>query len=220
MTDDSYKIIFLDINNIIGEKNVELKNDDELKPEIKEKFEISSSIIDNFIENHILVDVEKEENYIYHLTSFIYKIDKNKIKTYKFYLYRQIDENINIEFNAFLILINLEKELPIELLNKIMAIITHKEIFNLKISILGYYKSNDSKITTSEYIDQLINEKNADIDYKYLEVDLNKQDLKEVNEITNFIEELVKEIYEDNNGTGRKKREKGENNAASNCILI
>ena len=101
-----------------------------------------------------------------------------------------------------------------------MAIITHKEIFNLKISILGYYKSNDSKITTSEYIDQLINEKNADIDYKYLEVDLNKQDLKEVNEITNFIEELVKEIYEDNNGTGRKKREKGENNAASNCILI
>ena len=39
-------------------------------------------------------------------------------------------------------------------------------------------------------------------------------------EITNFIEELVKEIYEDNNGTGRKKREKGENNAASNCILI
>ena len=220
MTDDSYKIIFLDINNIIGEKNVELKNDDELKPEIKEKFEISSSIIDNFIENHILVDVEKEENYIYHLTSFIYKIDKNKIKTYKFYLYRQIDEKINIEFNACLILINLEKELPIELLNKIMAIITHKEIFNLKISILGYYKSNDSKITTSEYIDQLINEKNADIDYKYLEVDLNKQDLKEVNEITTFIEELAKEIYEDNNGTGRKKREKGENNAASNCILI
>ena len=220
MTDDSYKIIFLDINNIIGEKNVELKNDDELKPEIKEKFEISSSIIDNFIENHILVDVEKEENYIYHLTSFIYKIDKNKIKTYKFYLYRQIDEKINIEFNACLILINLEKELPIELLNKIMAIITHKEIFNLKISILGYYKSNNSKITTSEYIDQLINEKNADIDYKYLEVDLNKQDLKEVNEITNFIEELVKEIYEDNNGIGRTKREKGENNAASNCILI
>ena len=220
MTDDSYKIIFLDINNIIGEKNVELKNDDELKPEIKEKFEISSSIIDNFIENHILVDVEKEENYIYHLTSFIYKIDKNKIKTYKFYLYRQIDEKINIEFNACLILINLEKELPIELLNKIMAIITHKEIFNLKISILGYYKSNDSKITTSEYIDQLINEKNADIDYKYLEVDLNKQNLKEVNEITGFIEELVKEIYEHNNGTGRKKREKGENNAASNCFLI
>ena len=218
MTDDSYKIIFLDINNIIGEKNVELKNDDELKPEIKEKFGISSSIIDNFIENHILVDIEKEENYSYHLTSFIYKIDKNKIKTYKFYLYRQINEEINTEFNACLILINSEKELPIQLLNKIMAIITKKKIDNLKISILGYYKSNNSIITNDKIIDKLFKEKNILIDYKYLEVDLNKQNLKGENEITTFIEELMNEIYEDNNGKIRK--DKGENNSESNCILI
>ena len=218
MTDDSYKIIFLDINNIIEEENVELKDNDELKPEIKEKFKISSSIIDTFIENHILVDVEKEEKFSYHLTSFIHRIDKNKIKTYKFYLFRQIVEDINIDSNACLIILNEEKELPIELLNKIIAIISENKIYNLKISFLGYYKIKDSIITTEGNIEQLFNEKNILTDYKYTKVDLNNQDINEVKKINDCIEELMKEIYEEN--IGKKRKDKGDNNADSNCILI
>ena len=68
--DDSYKIIFLDINNIIADEIVDMKDGDDIKHEVKEKFEFLSSIINNFIDNHILVDIEKEENYIFHLTSF------------------------------------------------------------------------------------------------------------------------------------------------------
>ena len=218
MSDNSYKIIFLDINNIIEEENVELKDNDELKPEIKEKFKISSSIIDNFIENHILVDVEKEEKFSYHLTSFIHRIDKNKIKTYQFYLFRQIVEDINIDFNACLIILNEEKELPIELLNKIIAIISENKIYNLKISFLGYYKIKDSIITTEEKIEQLFNEKNILTEYKYHEINLNNQDPNEVKKINDCIEELMKEIYEEN--IGKKRKDKGDNNADSNCILI
>ena len=51
----SFKLYFLDINNIILDEKVEINNDDELKIEIKEKFEFIESIINNFIENHILV---------------------------------------------------------------------------------------------------------------------------------------------------------------------
>jgi hypothetical protein len=94
--DDSYKIIFLDINNIIADEIVYMKDGDDIKHEVKEKFVFLSSIINNFIDNHILVDIEKEENYIFHLTSFIYQIEKCMTKCYKFYLFRQISQNLNI----------------------------------------------------------------------------------------------------------------------------
>ena len=41
----SFKLYFLDINNIILDEKVEINNDDELKIEIKEKFEFIESII-------------------------------------------------------------------------------------------------------------------------------------------------------------------------------
>ena len=85
----SFKLYFLDINNIILDEKVEINNDDELKIEIKEKFEFIESIINNFIENHILVDIEDEEKNLVKMTSFIYQIEKGVMKTYKFFLYIQ-----------------------------------------------------------------------------------------------------------------------------------
>ena len=56
-----YNFIFLDVNNIILDEKAEIKDGDELKKEIKEKFEFIDSIINHFIENQILIDIEKEE---------------------------------------------------------------------------------------------------------------------------------------------------------------
>ena len=219
MSDDSYKIIFLDFNNIITEENVELKDGDDLKKEIKEKFEVSSWIIDNFIENHILVDIEKEENYIYHLTSFIYRIEKNKTKAYKFYLFRQIDEHINIEPNACFIIFDLEKKISTQLIDKLKGIFDNI-IKYIKLYILGYYKSKNNIVTEIEGIEAfLIDDKEA-IEPKYLVIELNKENQEEVGKINKHIEDMLKDIYNENNTMGGKRKDKGESMAQSGCILI
>jgi len=211
--DDSFKIIFLDINNIIPEENVELKDGDDLKPEIKEKCKVINSILDNFIENNILVDVEKEEKYSFQITSFIYRLDKTTIKTYKFYLFRQINEHINIDLSAFCILFNLEKECSKELVETLIGFI--EKIDNIKICIFGYYKSKNNIVTTKENIEELFTDENdAPIDHKYLEIDLNKDSQNQVNK---YIGELMQEIY---NEGGKKINDRGDRNAQSGCILI
>jgi len=211
--DDSFKIIFLDINNIIPEENVELTDGDDLKPEIKEKCEVINSILDNFIENNILVDVEKEEKYSFQVTSFIYRLDKTTIKTYKFYLFRQINENINIDISAFCIFFNLEKECSKELVETLIGLIEKMDIIN--ICILGYYKSKNNIVTTKENIEELLKDENGTpIDHKYLEIELNKESENQVNE---YIGELMKEIY---NEGGKKINDIGDRNAQSGCILI
>jgi hypothetical protein len=53
--EDSYNLIFLDINNIIFDEIFEINEGENLKEEVKEKFEFISSIIKNFVDNHILV---------------------------------------------------------------------------------------------------------------------------------------------------------------------
>ena len=219
MSDDSYKIIFLDVNNIIAEENVELKDDDEeLKPEIKKKFEVASWIIDNFIKNHILVDVEKEENFIYHLTSFINKIEKNKtktLKTYQFYLFRKISEQINIKPHACFILFDLEKELPNKLLDKLMGILENI-INNIKIYILGYYRSKNNIVTKKEKIVGFFGDEIEEIENKYLDVELNNENKSQI--INEHIEKLMDEIFEENCILGGKKV--NDTMAQSGCILI
>ena len=193
--DDSYKIIFLDINNIIADEIVDMKDGDDIKQEIKEKFEFLSSIINNFIDNHILVDIEKEENYIFHLTSFIYQIEKGMTKCYKFYLFRQISENlnINIECNAFFIIINLEKQHSKELLERLIENINNSG--NVNIYFLGYYKSKNDIVITKKDIEDLFIDQDNFVEHKYLEININENQ-EEVNEkMDKYIEELMNDIY-------------------------
>ena len=137
--DDSYNLIFLDINNIIFDEIFEINEGENLKEEVKEKFEFISSIIKNFVDNHILVDIENEENYIFQSTSFIYQIENEIMKKYKFFLFRKFNENVNIEVDAFFIILDLEKEYSKESFEKIIDIIINNS--TLKIYILGIYRS-------------------------------------------------------------------------------
>ena len=223
----SLKLIFLDINNIILDEKIKLEDGDELKKDIQEKFEFIHSIIDNFKNNQILIDLETEEKYSVQQNSFIYQIEEGVMQNYKFILYRQLINNIfNFEIEAFFIVIDLEKEFVNELLEKIINKIS--ENTKIKMYILGIYKSKNEVKLTKEKIDDLFVDQKQTIDYKYIEVN-NNDDKEDINQkMDNFIEEAMLDVYKaekesDNFEVPKKKKfsnKETDNVADSVCMII
>ena len=223
----SLKLIFLDINNIILDEKIKLEDGDELRKDIQEKFEFIHSIIDNFKNNQILIDLETEEKYSVQQNSFIYQIEEGVMQNYKFILYRQLINNIfNFEIEAFFIVIDLEKEFVNELLEKIINKIS--ENTKIKMYILGIYKSKNDVKVTKEKIDDLFVDQKQTIDYKYIEVN-NNDDKEDINQkIDNFIEEAMLDVYKaekesDNFEVPKKKKfsnKETDNVADSVCMII
>ncbi len=215
----SFKLYFLDINNIILDEKVEINNDDELKIEIKEKFEFIESIINNFIENHILVDIEEEEKNLVKMTSFIYQIEKGVMKTYKFFLFRKImDEIFNIEVDAFFVVVDLEKDS-----SKLLKTIIDEIIkgTNIKFYILGFYKSKSDIKISKEKLEDLFEDKEQ-IEYKYSEINNNEEKDEIQQKIDKFIEQAMFDIYlTEKEGNGNLKNDKNQiDKAASKCIIM
>ena len=215
----SFKLYFLDINNIILDEKVEINNDDELKIEIKEKFEFIESIINNFIENHILVDIEDEEKNLVKMTSFIYQIEKGVMKTYKFFLFRKImDEIFNIEVDAFFVVVDLEKDS-----SKLLKTIIDEIIkgTNIKFYILGFYKSKSDIKISKEKLEDLFEDKEQ-IEYKYSEINNNEEKDEIQQKIDKFIEQAMLDIYlTEKEGNGNLKNDKNQiDKAASKCIIM
>ena len=215
----SFKLYFLDINNIILDEKVEINNDDELKIEIKEKFEFIESIINNFIENHILVDIEEEEKNLVKMTSFIYQIEKGVMKTYKFILFRKIiDEIFNIEVDAFFVVVDLEKDS-----SKLLKTIIDEIIkgTNIKFYILGFYKSKSDIKISKEKLEDLFEDKEQ-IEYKYSEINNNEEKDEIQQKIDKFIEQAMFDIYlTEKEGNGNLKNDKNQiDKAASKCIIM
>ena len=214
----SFKLYFLDINNIILDEKVEINND-ELKIEIKEKFEFIESIINNFIENHILVDIEEEEKNLVKMTSFIYQIEKGVMKTYKFFLFRKImDEIFNIEVDAFFVVVDLEKDS-----SKLLKTIIDEIIkgTNIKFYILGFYKSKSDIKISKEKLEDLFEDKEQ-IEYKYSEINNNEEKDEIQQKIDKFIEQAMLDIYlTEKEGNGNLKNDKNQiDKAASKCIIM
>ena len=215
----SFKLYFLDINNIILDEKVEINNDDELKIEIKEKFEFIESIINNFIENHILIDIEEEEKNLVKMTSFIYQIEKGVMKTYKFFLFRKImDEIFNIEVDAFFVVVDLEKDS-----SKLLKTIIDEIIkgTNIKFYILGFYKSKSDIKISKEKLEDLFEDKEQ-IEYKYSEINNNEEKDEIQQKIDKFIEQAMLDIYlTEKEGNGNLKNDKNQiDKAASKCIIM
>ena len=198
-----------------------------LRKDIKEKFEFIHSIIDNFKNNQILIDLETEEKYSVQQNSFIYQIEEGVMQNYKFILYRQLINNIfNFEIEAFFIVIDLEKEFVNELLEKIINKIS--ENTKIKMYILGIYKSKNDVKVTKEKIDDLFVDQKQTIDYKYIEVN-NNDDKEDINQkMDNFIEEAMLDVYKaekesDNFEVPKKKKfsnKETDNVADSVCMII
>ena len=220
----SYKFIFLDINNIILDEKTEIKEGDELSKKIQEKFEFTESIINNFIDNHILIDVEKEEKYSEKINNFIYPIENEIMKRYQFILVRKITKDIfNAEYDASFIIVDLEKGNDLEILKNLIEKIL--DFGDIKLYFLGIYKSKKNiEINIGDFfIDQ-----EQQNDYKYEEININNEDKEQINEkIDKFIEKALFDVYnsEKENDQNFFKIEKfskddGENQSISGCKII
>ena len=223
----SYNFIFIDINNIIFDEKTEIKDGDELKKEIKEKFEFIDSIINHFIENQILIDIEKEENYLFKKSSFIYQIENGIMKKFQFLLFRKIMNNIfNIEIDAIFIVLDLEKGKDEELLNKLVEKIINNP--KIKLYFLGIYKSKNNIELKRENIFDIFIDIDQQVEHKYTEININNEDKDEINEaIDKFIEEAMfdvyiseKEINFEDLKKGASVKDIGENNSISGCVII
>jgi len=223
----SYKFIFLDINNIILDEAVEIKEGHELKKEIKEKFEFVQSIIDNFIENHILIDVEKEEKFLVNNNSFIYQIEDDVMKNYQFFLFRKINKDMfNVKVNAIFIVLDLEKDKDLENLESIFENIMNNT--QIKLYFLGIYKSKDNIKLGKENIVDIFLDHDLHIDYEYKELNINNENKNEINkEINKYIEDAMFDVYfsdsEINFGMYKKvnaTKDYNENQSISNCEII
>ena len=223
----SYNFIFIDINNIIFDEKTEIKDGDELKKEIKEKFEFIDSIINHFIENQILIDIEKEENYLFKKSSFIYQIDNGIMKKYQFLLLRKIIKDIfNIEIDAIFLVLDLEKGSDEELLKQLVEKIINNS--KTKLYFLGIYKSKNKIEIKKENIFDLFIDQDQQVDHKYTEININNEDKDEINEaIDKFIEEAMFDVYISEKETnfedlkkGASVKDIGENNSISGCVII
>ena len=221
---DSYKIIFLDINNIISDEIVEIKDGEELKPEVKENFEFITSIINQFIENHILVDVENEENFVFQLTSFIFQVETGLMKKYNFYLFRQLNESINIDIDALFIIINLEKEYSKDLVEKIIEDATNNS--KVKLYVLGYYKSVNDIIITKDKIANLFTDQEQKIDFKYNQINITNENMGDINDIIDkYIEKMMLDIFSEEKGKNLDEGQteslaRQDSNSDSHCIIL
>ena len=222
-----YNFIFLDVNNIILDEKAEIKDGDELKKEIKEKFEFTDSIINHFIENQILIDIEKEEKYLVKRSSFIYQIDNGIMKKYQFLLLRKIIKDIfNIEIDAIFLVLDLEKGSDEELLKQLVEKIINNS--KTKLYFLGIYKSKNKIEIKKENIFDLFIDQDQQVDHKYTEININNEDKDEINEaIDKFIEEAMFDVYiseKEKNFEGLKKvkaiDDKNEDNSISGCVII
>ena len=89
-------------------------------------------------------------------------------------------------------------------------------INNIKIYILGYYKSKNNIVTKKEKIVGFFGDEIEEIENKYLDVELNNENKSKI--INEHIEKLMNEIFEENYILGGKKM--NDAMAQSGCILI
>ena len=222
------EIIFIDINNIIEEEKEkddekgkkDVKNDEEKKDASKKEKTLLIKIIDHFLDNHILLDLENEEYEQYYEYSFIYQISKGITKQFKFYLFTRLkQESFSIDSNGLFILCDLENNKTKELLEKIIENI--KKIgSDIRIYILGITKSKKEGVLTEELITKMF--KDEEITLIYKEIDFNnikndnEVDNKKGNEINNntdnnnMINNDNKNIKNENNNINENNKEKND----------
>ena len=211
---NSLELIFFDINNIIYEdiyeEDEKKMNEDEENEEIKripnkEKL-LPYKIIEHFLYNIILIDLEIEESEKYNTYSFIYQVQRGIAKQCKLYLFKSLcQEAFNVNSNGLFIFCELQNEKTEELLDKLIEFIKKSCTKDIKLYIIGVIYPNKKNILTKENIKDLFDEEG--IDYKYDEININpinninnldfKNEDNNINNINNIIN--IKNEDEDNN---------------------
>ena len=226
---ENIEIVFFDINNFEEEENEEEENE-EKKEEKKDDIKIEKSdekkneksfplkVIEYFLENHILIDNEKEEFEDYDLYSFIYQIEKSEARQCKFYLFSKItQESFTIDSNGLFIFCELQNEKAREILEKVIEKIKRICPQDIIIYILGIIKSDKECFLNKENIIKIFSEE--EINIKYNEIDINDNKINNDNNLKN--ENDIKNdnnIINNNNINNEKDFNNDNNNIIINCI--
>ena len=162
------EIVFCDINNIIEEEN----NNEEIKDEKDDNEKLMAfKIINHFLDNHILIDLEKEKYEQYYEYSFIYQIHKHVANRCKFYLFTKVTQkSFIIDSNALYLFIDLENDETEELLQKAIEFVKKICPPDITIYILGMYEEKYQTVLSKESVTQLFFD--AQINYKYDEINI------------------------------------------------
>ena len=184
------EIIFIDINNI----NLKLNNDNPQNEIVEKKDEelLSKKIISHFIDNNILIDLEKKENEFFLQYSFIFKTGNNTSCGCKFFYFNKVyNEKFNIDKPLF-IFCDIGDSKTLTLLKEFIEYIKKSDSKDVKISILGIKKSKNVNNLKKEVIIKLFNDE--ELDFKYNEFDLSENFNENEEEDEEIFEEIDKTI--------------------------
>ena len=181
MSSNNLEILIFDINNFEDEENDNIAKEKKEK-DIKNKEELLSyKAITHFLENHIILDMEKEENEDYNEYSFIYQIQKGITKQCKFYLFSRVtQESFTIDSNSLLIFYDLEDENSKELSKKVIENIKKICQQDIRIYIFGIINGNKECVLDQESIINLYKEE--DINIKYNQISIKEDNINKNNE--------------------------------------
>ena len=188
---NSLELIFFDINNIIYEdiyeedekkmNDEEEENEEKIKKIPKKEKLIPYKIIEHFLYNIILIDLEIEESEKFNTYSFIYQVQRGIAKQCKLYLFKSLcQEAFNVNSNGLFIFCELQNEKTEELLDKLIEFIKKTCTKEIKLYIIGVMYPNKKNILTEESIKDLFDEEG--IDYKYDEIIINPNNNSKLND--------------------------------------
>ena len=204
------EIIFFDLKDNNEENSDEKDEEDENKPEkFNEENSLLYKIIEHFLNNNIIIDLEKEEFEKFYLYSFIYQVQKGIARQCKFYLFNGLcEEAFEFDSDGIFIFCDLYKEKTKELLEELIEYIKKKCPQDIKLFIVGIIssknKDNSIKVDVSELL------KEEEIDYKYKEINLNDNQNNNNNDENNINNEKNK--IDSNNKNDNKNNIKNEIN--------
>ena len=221
------EIVFFDLKDNNEENNEEYNDenneDDENNSEIFNKENsLSYKIIKHFINNNIIIDLEKEECGKFFIYSFIYQIQKGVARQCKFYLFNGLcEEAFKIDSNGIFIFCELNNEKTKELFEKFIEYVKKTCPQDIKLFIVGIISSRNQNNLNKIDIPELLKEE--EIDYKYKEINLNdnqNNNINDENNINNEKNNIILDDKNDNNIENKVNKEDENNLNNKNEIII
>ena len=220
------EIVFFDLKDNNKENNEENNHenneDNGNKSEIFNKENsLSYKIIEHFINNNVIIDLEKEECGKFNIYSFIYQIQKGIARQFKFYLFNGLcEEAFKIDSNGIFIFCELNNEKTKELLEEFIEYVKKTCPQDIKIFIVGIISSRNQNNLNKLDISELIKEN--EIDYKYKEINLNdnQDNNNDENKINNEKNNIVLDDKNDKNSENEINNKEDVNNQNNQNEII
>ena len=195
------KIIYFNINgNTEPDDSENAKSNYSSEPEQENCIESPKIILDNFLKNHISLDLEtSKDNFMNYNYSFVYEVEKNCTKNCIFIIINKLDHQYKdycFDSKAYIIVCNLEKEDTIKKLNKLMECIKNNWDKEIKIHIIGIYETEIIPNLTQDKMIGMLNE--TKLLFNYYEIKCGKENTnKEISEDEKYekINELLEKIF-------------------------